>query len=469
MVVVIATTWPRPSTMLMCEVPYSTCSGMGANDVGALGGPAGLRTCACGPRADRRARAGPGRRARAGWPSRPPGGARSRDRRRTAARSAKARRAASVYRCSQSRILARRLRAACPRRALCCQHAEDLPDRDRAGARRRHAADAVGPARRRGESKHSGATLASAGSRPGRPVVSSPGLGGCAGPWPTMACAISPLGARPGRASVGDAAQHRRQLRVAQEVADGQRLAVGLEEVGRGHRVVREVRFVLRQQRVQPRAPTGNPCSASAMAGSNSVRPRQLAVLPVRHLQHAHSAPGTPTERPPTTASAQRAGAGRPAPRNSVCVGRGRRGLAAVEGLDVATPSWCSRKAPPPMPLDCGSTSVSTIWTAMAASMAEPPRAQHLRGPRRWPADGPPRRRTRASPSRAWRCSRTAAPARSAAGASCGAAAGRPPRRAASRQELRLGREPRRPAAARAGLLSAAPGGSRRRGGSPRR
>ena len=41
--------------------------------------------------------------------------------------------------------------------------------------------------------------------------------------------------------------------------------------------------------------------------------------------------------------------------------------------LTTALPVLCSRKAPPPMPLDWGSTSVSTICTAMAASMAEPP------------------------------------------------------------------------------------------------
>ena len=36
-------------------------------------------------------------------------------------------------------------------------------------------------------------------------------------------------------------------------------------------------------------------------------------------------------------------------------------------------PLLCSRKAPPPMPLDCGSTRLSTICTATAASMALPP------------------------------------------------------------------------------------------------
>ena len=36
-------------------------------------------------------------------------------------------------------------------------------------------------------------------------------------------------------------------------------------------------------------------------------------------------------------------------------------------------PSQCSKKAPPPMPLDCGSTKPSTICTAIAASSAEPP------------------------------------------------------------------------------------------------
>ena len=53
--------------------------------------------------------------------------------------------------------------------------------------------------------------------------------------------------------------------------------------------------------------------------------------------------------------------------------------LRIIEYLDAVSrpsqactrpPSQCSRKAPPPMPLLCGSTRVSTICTATAASTA---------------------------------------------------------------------------------------------------
>ena len=43
-------------------------------------------------------------------------------------------------------------------------------------------------------------------------------------------------------------------------------------------------------------------------------------------------------------------------------------------------PLLCINIAPPPMPLDCGSTSASTICTAMAASSAEPP-SRRMRKP----------------------------------------------------------------------------------------
>jgi hypothetical protein len=41
--------------------------------------------------------------------------------------------------------------------------------------------------------------------------------------------------------------------------------------------------------------------------------------------------------------------------------------------LVAPAPVLCNKKAPPPMPLDCGSTNPKTICTAIAASTADPP------------------------------------------------------------------------------------------------
>src|SRR5262249_39343535 len=83
------------------------------------------------------------------------------------------------------------------------------------------------------------------------------------------------------------------------------------------------------------------------------------------------STPGTPTERPPTTAL--RNARGRP------CASRKRSGVAAAGAVSrpsnatTCVPSYSKSNAPPPMPEDCGSVKPSIIWAAMAASTAEPP------------------------------------------------------------------------------------------------
>src|SRR5215510_5240853 len=83
------------------------------------------------------------------------------------------------------------------------------------------------------------------------------------------------------------------------------------------------------------------------------------------------STPGTPTERPPTTASRQA--------RGLPCASRKRSGVAAAGAVSrpsnatTCAPSWSKSKAPPPMPEDCGSVNPSTNCAAIAASTAEPP------------------------------------------------------------------------------------------------
>ena len=82
------------------------------------------------------------------------------------------------------------------------------------------------------------------------------------------------------------------------------------------------------------------------------------------------SKPGTPTARPPVTTSLK--GKGLPLSMNRSC-GASTGAVSRPSNTCNCRPSWCSKNAPPPIPLDCGSTKVNTICTAIAASTAEPP------------------------------------------------------------------------------------------------
>ena len=98
--------------------------------------------------------------------------------------------------------------------------------------------------------------------------------------------------------------------------------------------------------------------------------------------------PGAPTERPPTTASKK--GKGCPCAFNnkdsSARAGAVSRPSKACMRRVGPTPWLCNKKAPPPMPLDCGSTKPKTICTAIAASTADPPACNMSRPA--WEANG---------------------------------------------------------------------------------
>ena len=156
-------------------------------------------------------------------------------------------------------------------------------------------------------------------------------------------------------------------------MAHRMRRAVGAVEVGGGAACIGLAAPASAASSACRRGLTAKPCSASVMAGSKSSRPGPPAMLPVRLFQHRSARPARRPHgrRPPASRKGHRLAVGseeqafvdrRPAR------SRGRPRPAA------GAPSQCSAKAPPPMPLACGSTSVSTICTATAASTAEPPR-----------------------------------------------------------------------------------------------
>ncbi len=108
------------------------------------------------------------------------------------------------------------------------------------------------------------------------------------------------------------------------------------------------------------------------MAGSNSFAQGSLPYL-LCAISSIETTPGMPTDNPPGMASgllrALPSG-----PRNMS--GRAEAGAISRPSKLVVfllLGSNTSRKAPPPMPEDSGSTSPSTIWVAMAASTALPP------------------------------------------------------------------------------------------------
>ena len=131
------------------------------------------------------------------------------------------------------------------------------------------------------------------------------------------------------RPLVGDALQHRSQLRVAQHMADGPGLASRVVKIGGGHRVFLQVRLA-GQQRGHARA-DGKTLCGQRDGRAKQLRPRQAPVLLVCQCQHGYC-----------TRNAHRATAD-----NRICkleglaavvqkqprCGAGRGGLAAVKGL----------------------------------------------------------------------------------------------------------------------------------------
>ena len=114
----------------------------------------------------------------------------------------------------------------------------------------------------------------------------------------------------------------------------------------------------------------GKPLSASAIAGcSTCAQGRRPCCWCAASSKR--TVPGTPTARPPTRACGKGMGLppGSTNRRSSAAAGAVSRPSQACSAL----PSQCSKNAPPPMPLDCGSTRVNTICTATAASSALPP------------------------------------------------------------------------------------------------
>ncbi|CAM3492920.1 hypothetical protein CUTA107171_28215 [Cupriavidus taiwanensis] len=106
------------------------------------------------------------------------------------------------------------------------------------------------------------------------------------------------------------------------------------------------------------------------MAGWNSLAHGRRPCLRWT-ISSARITPGVPTERPPIWASL-----------NDIGLPSGRMNRFSVAPAGAVSrpskactflPSQYMMKAPPPMPVACGSTSVSTACMAMAASMAEPP------------------------------------------------------------------------------------------------
>jgi hypothetical protein len=143
-----------------------------------------------------------------------------------------------------------------------------------------------------------------------------------------MSCAIGP---RCGAALRCDRAQHRGQCGVLQAVAHRPRLAIGAIEVGRGIGLAAQ-RLLRLQLRMQPRADR-EALFREADRRLEHLRPRQLAVALVRQLEHAHRpgyADGAPAHH--RLVERHRFAIGL---QEELLVGRGRRGLAAVEGVDV--------------------------------------------------------------------------------------------------------------------------------------
>ena len=102
------------------------------------------------------------------------------------------------------------------------------------------------------------------------------------------------------RTFVGDCAQGLGEGRVLENGPDRLRLAVSLVEIGAGDRIVLK-EFLLRQEPVEAREIV-KPSSARRAAGSITCGQESLPQF-LCAVSRRRGVPGTPTERPPTTAS----------------------------------------------------------------------------------------------------------------------------------------------------------------------
>jgi len=219
-------------------------------------------------------------------------------------------------------------RQGCSRGPL--QQAQDLADRQRPRARRRKTADPVGLARwhRMVEAQR----LALAWLVAGQVGQAEPARVA----WVRSHLVDQGLGHRSlvqGLRALGrDVLQQPGQLGILQPMADRPGLALAVVEVGGGDWVLPEVR-VSGQQLVEPRT------DPKALFGQLDGRleqagPGQLAMLPVRQLQHAQAA-----RHADRAAADHGVGEGHRlavGPEEQPLVGFGRRGLAAIKGLDRA-------------------------------------------------------------------------------------------------------------------------------------
>jgi hypothetical protein len=148
----------------------------------------------------------------------------------------------------------------------------------------------------------------------------------------------------------------------------GQGLPAGVVEIGGRHRVFGEV-FLVGQQGVEPRA------DLEAAIGQRDgrleqLRPGQLAMLAMRHLQHAHRA-----------RHAHRAAADHGIVEGIGLPSAPRKSFSSAAAGAVSRPSKASTLAPVVVQQEGAAADaaglrlhqVSTICTAMAASTAEPP------------------------------------------------------------------------------------------------
>jgi hypothetical protein len=166
-------------------------------------------------------------------------------------------------------------------------------------------------------------------------------------------------------------AQNRRQFRVAQQTSNRPGFAVGLV-IHRTRGGILAQQGIVTQQGMQARrnrqsrfpqaeSPVG---AAAPSAACHAADVQPPAWRPVR----AH--------RPPCRSQAvrrrRRAAIGAPA--KSALAPRGAVSRPSqADTLSALPASQCSRKPPPPMPEDCGSTRFSTHCAAIAASSALPP------------------------------------------------------------------------------------------------
>ena len=120
------------------------------------------------------------------------------------------------------------------------------------------------------------------------------------------------------------------------------------------------------------RGETIKPSSANLIAGSK--RRAQGSWPCLRWVSSSmRSTPGTPTESPPEAASGQLINVPSALRNKSLVTLAGAVSRPSKDSIAPLVALKCSKKPPPPIPEDCGSTRPSTICAEIAASMAEPP------------------------------------------------------------------------------------------------